>query len=240
MGAGIITASGISGSLDAKNIAMAVLKKQIEVSNLREICSQVDVPELVDTIPVQSIPEGAEDLGDLMAKVVVPALGSVLLGVLTALAERLRRKTGIEIERRVLEEAVHYAEAAGNAYLLDNGHKLPGDISQQLALEYASERTGRRLGPEDSERLRHSIDATVQRVFNQDRDYSLDLERRHDAASKLKDAARLLRGAMNGRPEPEHIDDTLQQAAIYTTDQALTPGVNCVAVPPAPCEKSEA
>lgn len=64
MGAGIITASGISGSLDAKNIAMAVLKKQIEVSNLREICSQVDVPELVATIPVQSIPEGAEDLGD--------------------------------------------------------------------------------------------------------------------------------------------------------------------------------
>jgi len=64
MGAGIITASGISGSLDAKNIAMGVLKKQIEVSNLREICSQVDVPELVATIPVQSIPEGAEDLGD--------------------------------------------------------------------------------------------------------------------------------------------------------------------------------
>ena len=64
MGAGIITASGISGNLDAKNIAIGVLKKQIEVSNLRELCSQVDVPELVATIPVQSIPEGAEDLGD--------------------------------------------------------------------------------------------------------------------------------------------------------------------------------
>ena len=64
MGAGIITASSISGSLDAKNIVLGVLKKQVEVSNLMEICSQVQVPELTATIPVQSVMEGIEDLGD--------------------------------------------------------------------------------------------------------------------------------------------------------------------------------
>lgn len=64
MGAGIITASSISGSLDAKNIVLGVLKKQVEVSNLMELCSQVQVPELTATIPVQSVMEGIEDLGD--------------------------------------------------------------------------------------------------------------------------------------------------------------------------------
>jgi hypothetical protein len=64
MGAGIINASSISGSLDAKNIAIGVLKKQIEVSNLVDLCQPVDVPELTATIPIQSIMEGAEDLGD--------------------------------------------------------------------------------------------------------------------------------------------------------------------------------
>lgn len=61
---GIIRASDISGSLDAKNIVLGVLKKQIEVSNLIEICQPVDVPELVATIPVYSVMAGAEDLGE--------------------------------------------------------------------------------------------------------------------------------------------------------------------------------
>jgi len=61
---GIIQASHISGSLDAKNIVMGVLKKQIELSNLSELCAQTQVPELTATIPLQTIMEGFTDLNE--------------------------------------------------------------------------------------------------------------------------------------------------------------------------------
>lgn len=61
---GIIQASNISGSLDAKNIVLGVLKKQIEVSNLLQLCTQVQVPELTATIPIQSVMAGHEDLSE--------------------------------------------------------------------------------------------------------------------------------------------------------------------------------
>lgn len=62
--AGIIQATNISGSLDAKNIVLGVLKKQIELSNLVQLCTQVQVPELNATIPIQSVMAGQEDLGE--------------------------------------------------------------------------------------------------------------------------------------------------------------------------------
>lgn len=49
---GMIGASQISGSLDAKNIIMGVLYKAVELSNLESICGKVQVPELTATIPV--------------------------------------------------------------------------------------------------------------------------------------------------------------------------------------------
>jgi hypothetical protein len=63
--AGIITPSNIDGSLDAKNIAMRVLKGAIELSDLKAACMAVPVPELVATIPVYSVPAGNEDLEPL-------------------------------------------------------------------------------------------------------------------------------------------------------------------------------
>jgi hypothetical protein len=60
--AGIITPSNIDGSLDAKNIAMRVLKGAIELTDLAPMCASVQVPELVATVPVYSVPAGNEDL----------------------------------------------------------------------------------------------------------------------------------------------------------------------------------
>ncbi len=52
----------IEGSLDAKNIAMRVLKGAIELTDLAPLCATVQVPELNATIPVYSVPVGNEDL----------------------------------------------------------------------------------------------------------------------------------------------------------------------------------
>jgi hypothetical protein len=62
---GIITPTDISGSLDAKNIAMRVLQGAIELTDLAPICMSVQVPELVATVPVYSVPTGNEDLEPL-------------------------------------------------------------------------------------------------------------------------------------------------------------------------------
>lgn len=59
---GIIRATDISGSLDAKNIVMGVLKKAIELTDLAPLCGKVQVPELTATIPVMTIEAGQEDL----------------------------------------------------------------------------------------------------------------------------------------------------------------------------------
>ena len=59
---GVIDASGISGSLDAKNIVMGVLQKGVELSDLISICKQIQVPELTATIPVSAAPSVDEDL----------------------------------------------------------------------------------------------------------------------------------------------------------------------------------
>ncbi|WP_094226930.1 hypothetical protein [Methanolobus psychrotolerans] len=60
--AGTITPTNIDGSLDAKNIAMRVLKGAVELTDLAPMCMSVQVPELVATIPVYSVPSGNEDL----------------------------------------------------------------------------------------------------------------------------------------------------------------------------------
>ncbi len=59
---GIIGATQISGSLDAKNIVMGVLQKAIELSNLESICGKVQVPELTATIPVSTPGAVSEDV----------------------------------------------------------------------------------------------------------------------------------------------------------------------------------
>lgn len=61
---GVIGASQISGSLDAKNIVMGVLQKGIELSNLQILCGKVTVPELTATIPVATAGAVTEDLGE--------------------------------------------------------------------------------------------------------------------------------------------------------------------------------
>ena len=59
---GIILPGDIEGSLDAKNIAMRVLRGAIELTDLKALCGSAQVPELVATIPVYSVPAGNEDL----------------------------------------------------------------------------------------------------------------------------------------------------------------------------------
>lgn len=59
---GIIRAADISGSLDAKNIVMDVLKEAIELTDLAPICAKVSVPELTATVPIMTIEAGMEDL----------------------------------------------------------------------------------------------------------------------------------------------------------------------------------
>lgn len=59
---GTITPTNIDGSLDAKNIAMRVLRGAVELTDLAPMCMSVPVPELVATVPVYSVPEGNEDL----------------------------------------------------------------------------------------------------------------------------------------------------------------------------------
>jgi len=62
---GTITPTDISGSLDAKNIVMRVLQGAIELTDLAPMCMSVQVPELVATVPVYSVPTGNEDLEPL-------------------------------------------------------------------------------------------------------------------------------------------------------------------------------
>jgi hypothetical protein len=59
---GMIGASQISGSLDAKNLVMGVLQSGIELSNLQVLCGKVQVPELTATIPVATAGSVSEDL----------------------------------------------------------------------------------------------------------------------------------------------------------------------------------
>ena len=59
---GIIRATDISGSLDAKNIVMGVLKGALELTDLLPLVGKAQVPHLVATIPVMTIQAGHEDL----------------------------------------------------------------------------------------------------------------------------------------------------------------------------------
>lgn len=62
--AGAILASSISGSLDAKNIVLGVLTRQLELSNLEALAIKAQVPELTGTIPVYVPGTADEDLGE--------------------------------------------------------------------------------------------------------------------------------------------------------------------------------
>jgi hypothetical protein len=64
--AGIIQATSIEGSLDAKNIVMGVLTHAYEQSNLKEIARFVDVPKLDATVPIQIGPAVEEDVDEFV------------------------------------------------------------------------------------------------------------------------------------------------------------------------------
>lgn len=59
---GIIRATDISGSLDAKHIVMGVLKEALELTDLAPLCGKAQVPKLTATIPVMTIEAALEDL----------------------------------------------------------------------------------------------------------------------------------------------------------------------------------
>jgi hypothetical protein len=61
---GTITATQISGSLDAKNIVMDVLNQMNAYSNLNAIFQKVPVPELTGTVPVSKPGTVDEDVGE--------------------------------------------------------------------------------------------------------------------------------------------------------------------------------
>jgi hypothetical protein len=61
---GITLASSISGSLDAKNIVLGVLTRQLELSNLADLAVSVPVPNLTGTVPIYIPGEADEDLGE--------------------------------------------------------------------------------------------------------------------------------------------------------------------------------
>lgn len=61
---GIIGSDDISGVLDAKNIVMDVLTVAMDNTNLLPLCTQVEVPELIATIPVMTAAGVHEDVGE--------------------------------------------------------------------------------------------------------------------------------------------------------------------------------
>lgn len=64
---GLTIGSGISGSLDAKNIVLGVLQKAVELSNLQAILgATVPVPELTATIPVCTVGSVTEDVDEMV------------------------------------------------------------------------------------------------------------------------------------------------------------------------------
>lgn len=63
--AGVTTASGISGSLDASDLVTKVLQSGIAQSNVQSILSSVPVPHLTGTIPISSAGSVSEDLEEL-------------------------------------------------------------------------------------------------------------------------------------------------------------------------------
>jgi len=115
------TATDISGSLDAKNIVLGVLQKQLEISDLVKLAVQVSVPELTATIPIQSIPEGDEDLKEWEYGLVA---GSDFTNVSFDL-KKDRVKLGVSDEARYKSKAgdplalQKTASASRLAYILD-------------------------------------------------------------------------------------------------------------------------
>jgi len=118
---GLTTATDISGSLDAKNIVLGVLQKQLEISDLVKLGVQVSVPELTATIPIQSIPEGDEDLKEWEYGLVA---GSDFTNVSFDL-KKDRVKLGVSDEARYKSKAgdplalQKTASASRLAYILD-------------------------------------------------------------------------------------------------------------------------
>lgn len=62
---GLITATDITGGVDARRIAMGVLEKGVELSNLISVTTQCPVPDLVRSIPVVAGGAVSEDVEEL-------------------------------------------------------------------------------------------------------------------------------------------------------------------------------
>lgn len=101
----------------------------------------------------------------ILAQIVIPFIGTVLLGLAGAITTKVRRKIGLDIEDRIVEQAVHYAEEKARNALADSGEKLPGNLKLDAAIAYVWDAIPEARKDACQARLKKKVESAVNRYL---------------------------------------------------------------------------
>jgi len=104
----------------------------------------------------------------LINEVIIPVLAIVLTAVATAVAAKIRQKYGLDIEDKVIEQAVHWAEEQARKKAALYGDKIPSNEKLDLAVRYVWDAIPATKKYSYQERLRAKIEAAVNRALHAD------------------------------------------------------------------------
>lgn len=101
----------------------------------------------------------------LINEVIIPVLAIVLMAVATAVAAKIRQKYGLDIEDKVIEQAVHWAEEQARKKAALYGDKIPSNEKLDMAVQFVWEAIPAAKKASYQERLRAKIEAAVNRYL---------------------------------------------------------------------------
>lgn len=104
----------------------------------------------------------------IISEIIIPVLSIVLLALASAGAKKIYDLIGLKIEDNLIEQAVHFAEEKGRAYLAEHGEKLPSHEKLDLALAYLWDGIPQAKKDSYEARLSRKIEAAVNRLFHVD------------------------------------------------------------------------
>lgn len=104
----------------------------------------------------------------LVTEIVIPVIAIILTALAVAVARKIQQKIGLEIEEKVIENAVLRVEEYAREYVKTNGKKIPSHEKLDMAVLFIWDALPETKKDEYRDILEGKINAMVAKLFHLD------------------------------------------------------------------------
>lgn len=104
----------------------------------------------------------------ILSEIVIPVLTIVLIAIATVVADKIRKKTELEIEDKAIEQAIHWVEEQSRKALARNGDKIPSNEKLDMAIQFVWDAISTVKKESYQKKLKAKIESAVNRYLHND------------------------------------------------------------------------